>query len=272
MRAVIFSLILALAGPINALAWGPEGHRIVAEIAEQYLEPAVAGNVRTLLEMQNATHLAEVANWADQIRRERPETAPWHYVDIPIHPAPMPGVEGVNGYLPARDCPREACIVAQIDKLISQLQRDKQPSWPRLEALEFLVHFMGDIHQPLHAANDNDHGGNDVKVVFNGRKTNLHAVWDSGILEAAGVSGDERAYALRLARSITPEQLKRWRIGTGAWWADESHAIAVKVIYGTLPHGGALPDGYETVALPIVNEQLEKAGVRLAMVLNVVLQ
>jgi hypothetical protein len=256
----------------DAGAWGPEGHRIVAEIAEQYLEPETARQVREILDLQNATHLAEVANWADQIRRERPETAPWHYVDIPIHPAPMPGVEGVNGYLPARDCPREACIVAQIDKLISQLQRDKQPSWPRLEALEFLVHFMGDIHQPLHAANDNDHGGNDVKVVFNGRKTNLHAVWDSGILEAAGVSGDERAYALRLARSITPDQLKRWRFGTGAYWADESHAIAVEVIYGTLPHEGMLPDGYETVALPIVNEQLEKAGVRLAMVLNVVLK
>jgi hypothetical protein len=83
---------------------------------------------------------------------------------------------------------------------------------------------------------------------------------------------DERAYALRLARSITPEQLKRWRVGTGAWWADEGHGVAVKAIYGTLPHAGALPDGYETVALPIVDEQLEKAGVRLAMVRNVVLR
>ncbi len=187
---------------------------------------------------------------------------------VPVHPAPGEP----DGYASARDCPRGNCIVAEIDKLIFTLQHDKHPSWQRLEALKFLVHFMGDIHQPLHAADDHDRGGNDDAVTFMRRKTNLHAVWDSGILEAAGASGDERAYALRLARSITPEQLKRWRVGTGAWWADEGHGVAVKVIYGTLPHTGALPDGYETVALPIVDEQLEKAGVRLAMVLNVALR
>ncbi len=81
MRAVIFSLIFALVGPNNALAWGSAGHKIIAEIAEQYLEPETATPVRDLLGMQHATNLAEVANWADEIRRQRPETARWHYVD-----------------------------------------------------------------------------------------------------------------------------------------------------------------------------------------------
>jgi hypothetical protein len=272
LRAAALAIAFSATRPAGASAWGTEGHIIVAEIAEQYLEPAAAQHVRELLALQNATHLTDVANWADQIRRERPETAPWHFVDIPVHPAPITGVEDVDGYLAARDCSMQRCIVAQIDRLMVELQQKREVTWPRLEALKFVVHFMGDIHQPLHAADDHDRGGNDDAVVFMGRRSNLHAVWDSGILDAAGARGDERVYAARLARSITPDEFKRWRFGTAAYWADESHKIAVNVIYGTLPHVGALPDGYETVALPIVNEQLEKAGVRLAMVLNVALR
>jgi len=128
-----------------------------------------------------------------------------------------------------------------------------------------------DVHQPLHASNNDDRGGNEIKVVFLEHRTNLHAVWDTGIL-APAVRGDERAYALRLVKSITPAEIAKWRGGSAADWANESHAIAQRIIYGELPHEpGYLPSSYERAALPIVNEQLEKAGVRVAAVLNAVL-
>lgn len=263
----LFIVFALCAVATRANAWGSEGHRIVADIAEQYLEPGTARQVRELLILENTTTLAEVSTWADEVRPQRRETARWHFVDIPIHPpAGTP-----TAYDAARDCPRGDCIVAAIERFEAVL-RDKavQPR-DRLEALKFLVHVVGDIHQPLHCADDGDRGGNDVRVAFEGRQTSLHAVWDSGILAAAGI-GDERAYALSLARTITPAEAELWRGGTAADWANESYGIASRLIYGEWPHGaGTLPASYEQVAIPVVGGQLEKAGVRLASVLNHVL-
>ena len=127
-------------------------------------------------------------------------------------------------------------------------------------------------HQPLHASDNHDRGGNDIRVEFLGHRTNLHAVWDSSIL-APAVRGDERAYALRLAHTITPAELRAWQKGSPVDWANESHAVSVRAVYGELDHtAGPLPSSYESAALPIVNEQLEKAGVRLAWVLNAVVR
>ncbi len=258
-RSICLAILLCGSVPSQAFAWGAEGHRIVAEIAEQYLEPATARQVRDLLALDNATTLAEVANWADQIRPLRRDTAPWHFVDIPI---------SASGYDHARDCPHDDCVVAKIEQFAAELHNRELPPRMRLDALKFVVHFVGDVHQPLHASDDGDRGGNDIKVEFLGRRTNLHAVWDTGIL-ALAVQGDERAYALRLEHSITPADLARWRGGSPIDWANESHGIAVRVIYGELQHApGPLPESYEQAALPIVNEQLEKAGVRLAATLN----
>ena len=124
---------------------------------------------------------------ADQIRMQRPETAPWHYVNIPIHPAP----DEPSDYDATRDCPNDACVVAKIEQF-ERVLADRQVSQrQRLEALKYLVHFVGDVHQPLHTSNDHDRGGNEVPVTFMGRQTNLHAVWDTGIIEPA-VKGDGR--------------------------------------------------------------------------------
>lgn len=252
--------------PHDALAWGRDGHRIIADIAEQFLDPQAVRQVRALLAVENATALADVASWADDIRRQRPETARWHFVDIPVHPA----AGEPSGYDPARDCPRGACVVAKIVEFERVLTDREAPERQRLEALKFVVHFVGDVHQPLHAADDNDRGGNDVRVTFLGRKTNLHAVWDTGIIETAA-RGDDRGYALRLASGITAAERERWSQGTPAAWADEAHGVAVRSIYGTLPHAGVLPPSYAADALPLVDAQLERAGVRLAAVLNAAL-
>jgi hypothetical protein len=137
----------------------------------------------------------------------------------------------------------------------------------RLEALKYLVHFIGDVHQPLHASDNHDRGGNEVLVFFMGRQSNLHAIWDTGIIEPA-VKGDERGYAMRLTRNITQAELSQWSQGDPILWANESHDVATAAVYGELQHAGALPDSYEAQALPIVDKQLERAGVRLANVLN----
>jgi hypothetical protein len=256
------ALLSAHAEP--ARAWGSEGHHIISDIAEQYLEPATARQVHELLALENVTALAVVSMWADDIRAQRPETAPWHYVNIPINPP--------DGTPPAydarRDCPSGDCVVARIGAFETVLRNKQAPPRQRLEALKFLIHLVGDINQPLHCADNQDRRGNEVNVDFIGLRTNLHAVWDSGILGAAHIR-DERAYALELAHSISPAEAEKWRSGTPADWADDSYGVARNLIYGVWPHDpGALPESYEQKGIYVVQVQLEKGGVRLAAVLN----
>jgi nuclease S1 len=262
MRELLATLVLLLSSA-QAFAWGYTAHHVIAEIAEQFLGPQTVHKVRALLEVENVTTLAEVSTWADEIRTQHPETAPWHYVDIPIHPAQG----GVEGYDRSRDCPHDDCVVAKVVQFEGVLSDQQLPDRQRLEALKYIVHFLGDLHQPLHVSNDNDRGGNEIPVTFMGQPTNLHAVWDTGIIEAA-VRGDERGYAIKLAQAITPDELARWTNGDPVSWANEGYRIAVSSIYNELPHSGTLPDDYEAKALPIVNQQIQRAGVRLAKVLN----
>jgi S1/P1 Nuclease len=263
LKMLLIALVLFVLSPIEAFAWGYTGHRVITEITEQFLEPDPARKVRDLLAIENVTTLAEVSTWADQTRVQRPETKPWHYVNIPVHaPAGEP-----SGYDAVRDCPADACVVAKIGQFERVLADQQASPRQRLEALKYLVHFVGDVHQPLHTSDDHDRGGNDVPVTFMGRQTNLHAVWDTDIVETA-MKGDERSYALRLTRNITQPELSQWSQGDVISWANESHEIATSAIYSELPHAGILPDSYEAQALPIVNEQLERAGIRLAKVLN----
>jgi hypothetical protein len=262
MNFLVIFLALTVIPP-KALAWGYEGHRIIAEIAEQFLEPQTAHQVRELLALENVTTLADVSTWADEIRLQRRETAPWHYVNIPIT---LPTGEPAT-YDASRDCPKDACVVSKIEQFERELKNRQLPERQRLEALKYIVHFVGDAHQPLHVSNNHDRGGNDDPVIFLGLPTNLHAVWDSAII-APAVKGNERAYALQLVQNITQEQRQRWSEGGVISWVNEGHEIAARVIYGELPYTGQLPDDYETKALPIVNEQLQRAGVRLAAILN----
>ena len=266
-KASTVAVLLILGSCQNALAWGIEAHRVVAEIAEQYLEVTTAKQVRELLSLENVTTLADISFWADQIRMQRGETARWHFVDIPIRPEP--GTPAA--YDSSRDCPQGNCVVAKINEFAAVIANREAPLPQRLEALKFVVHFVADIHQPLHCANNNDAGGNGILVEFNGRRTNLHAVWDTDILGPA-VQGDERGYARKLAGSISETEAALWRGGSPEDWANESYRIAAGVIYAHTPEtSGVLPASYETDMLPIVNDQLRHAGVRLAAVLNAAL-
>ena len=149
----------------QALAWGPEGHAIIAEIAEARLEPAARTQVAQLLSLEDHQHLDEVASWPDAVRPRRPETAPWHFVDIPLT---------ATAYDANRDCVGGDCVVAQIQRFAAVLGDRNAAPQDRLEALKFLVHFVGDIHQPLHCETDltnfpppqGDRGGNDIHLTY----------------------------------------------------------------------------------------------------------
>ena len=256
-----------------AQAWGPVGHEVVAYIAEDNLSPSAKTKIGQILGPN--TSLADVANWADEIRRSRSKTASWHFIDIPDR-------QQVTEADEFRFCPNGNCVVDQINGEIALLKNPSENSKKKLEALKFLIHFMGDLHQPLHCADDGDRGGNEKEVRYKtpgsrsarGRKIKLHAFWDH--LIEVKTKEDPRELATKLEGQITSPEKKKWRSGSTADWAWESYMIAKKDIYSEFsagptrdPDGIQLPKDYYTPKMRgIVNVQLEKGGVRLGKVLE----
>ena len=266
-KTLIVSAALFVCTLAPASAWDKTGHQTVAQIAAARLTPAAAAAVSDLLDAKDArAGMTEVAAWADQIRRDRRETGPWHYVDIPI---------SADGYDAARDCKGDDCIVAQINKEIAIVKDTTLLRPVRAEALKFLIHFVGDVHQPLHAADNQDKGGNKIAVTAGAKRTNLHAVWDSAMVGAIG--NDPATIAALLSSKIPPEAAAAWAGGTPEQWANESFLIAKTKIYPQFPGSGGtlapivLPDSYPASFGPITAMQLAKAGIRLAAVLNAAL-
>lgn len=256
--ALIFLLLFA---PAPAFAWGAEGHEIIAAIALRELSPMARLQAASLL--GGDAMLIHDANWADEVREQRSETGRWHYVDIPL---------GAPGYDPRRDCRAGGCVVARIDNDRRVLGDSRASRQMRVEALRFLIHFVGDIHQPLHAVDNNDKGGNAVRVTMPGERTNLHRVWDGEVVEALGADADMIAGSID--RTITPAQRRSWQAGTPADWANESYRIARDEIY-PMARGRRtmrLPASYPRAESPVVRQQLARAGVRLAWLLNAALR
>ena len=241
----------------QGLAWGPQGHRIVGAIAEFHLEPEVRARI---LREFNIKHLDDVANWADEIKRHRKDTRSFHYTNID---------GSSHRYNQSRDCPRKACVTEKIKEYAGRLQNQASPPGVRLEAFKFLVHLVGDVHQPMHLGNSKDRGGNDIRVLFQGKRTNLHAVWDHGLIDRNGKTLLQ--YARFLNRGVTPEQARRWIGGTPEDWTDESRALVLKHGYA-ISEGGRLTPRYLEQGRRVVAEQLKKVGVRLADFLNRILQ
>jgi hypothetical protein len=253
--AIPFLLLFAPASP--ALAWAPEGHQIVAAIALGELTPAARAQVAALLGGENAMVLD--SSWADEIRQQRPQTVTWHYVNIEI---------GLPGYDAARDCPGGDCVVAQIAS-DARILRDSHASRPaKAEALRFLIHFVADVHQPLHTADRQDKGGNNVMVRLGGKRLSLHQVWDQDVVVAMG--NDFGRVAAEIDRGLTPGQKAQMRVGTPQAWANESFHLAEREIYARLPERRTirLPDDYAGRESGVVRLQLARAGLRLAAVLN----
>jgi hypothetical protein len=157
--------------PQDVDAWGSVGHRVLARVAASRLSTHTRQEVKTLL---SGRSLAAVSTLPDEWRTTtRPETAPWHFVDIP---------KSETTYDPARDCQNGDCVIEAIARQQAILSDHTKTKKARTEALIFLVHLVGDVHQPLHCADDHDRGGNEVQVQFFGIDDNLHAVWDSSLI------------------------------------------------------------------------------------------
>lgn len=244
----------------QALAWGRDGHRIVADLAQRQLRPAALAEARRLLAAEPDPSLMAVSNWVDQLRDTDPSlgdrTIRWHFIDFP---------RGDCSFVPARDCPDGQCVVAAINRNFLVLADRRRSDGERAVALKFLVHFVGDAHQPLHAAFRDDHGGNDFQISYRGQGGNLHMLWDVGIIESRGLEAG--AYATLLSRQpALPFDATRRSDRPAVDWALESCRIVAGPDFYPASH--RLDEAYVERNRVVVELRLRQAGARLADMLN----
>lgn len=308
--SLLLGAILSL--PASARAWGCEGHQVIALVAEKHLtaharamvekiltESPIDPNLNRYCKEGGIDAIADGSTWADDIRTQRPETAPWHYIDIPL---------GANHREVQKYCdPKVSCVTRAVNDQLAVLRSSSADEQRRADALRYVIHFVGDLHQPLHAATNNDEGGNCVPVAFfdelpqlrnpqtESYAPNLHGVWDTNILAKATTGTTVDQVAAELDHSFS-KNIARWQKGAVNLdaWAWESYQLAAKDVYGKLPvhisaetprpvmsctddnHISArmlklnerLANPYQNMAAPFVRERLAQAGARLAFLLN----
>lgn len=235
----------------NAFAWGAEGHRLIAEQAQQMLNPAARSAVDRLLAAEPGATLVSISTWPDEARS--PATARWHYVNF----QPEFGC----AYAARRDCPGGACVVGAIERQAAILA-SRRPDASRLKALKYVVHFVGDVHQPLHAGLAADKGGNKYQVRFLGKGSNLHSVWDSQMLRSWPGGID----ALRAEVRSAARRTRSTPLSPPALWAEESCRVVNAP--GFYPRRHVLDGAYTRQMTPVMAERLAEAAARLAAVLN----
>jgi hypothetical protein len=244
------------------LAWGRLGHRVTSRIAEKYLNPKAKEAIKALL--NEGETLVDASTWADQHRRERPKTAPWHYVEVPLD-------EPAYDSKWSADEPKKGCVVDKIAEFRATLKDTTKTVEEKRFALRFLIHLVGDMHMPMHVGDNHDRGGNDTQVRWFDRGTNMHSLWDSGIIDHAHKS--EATWLIDLGELDTDANRAKAMDGKVEDWATES-LLAARAAYqvpGTdrrIKPGEKLGDAYFDKGLPVVRERLYRGGVRLAMVLN----
>jgi hypothetical protein len=208
---------------------------------------AALANARDLLD---GSTIDAVASWADEYRRDHRETGPWHYIDIPLADSKIDL---------ARECPNGDCVIAKTEHFLAVLKDPNAGRDAKAEALKFVIHFIGDLHQPLHDEDDGDKGGNTRHVIFEGHPDNLHWVWDTGLLQH--INRNPAAFAAELESRITPQDQVEWQKGSIEDWVMEGHRFAQTVAYGDLSNENPAPitAEYERRAEPVIELQLEKA-------------
>jgi hypothetical protein len=290
-----------------AFAWGCKGHQTVALIAERHLAPEARQYLESLLRANpidselkrycgnfNGSLFADSSTWPDEVRNTR-NNGPWHYIDIPRGASRGP----IESY-----CGDRGCILRAITDQLAILKDARAVSGKRAEAVRYLIHFIGDLHMPLHAATNNDEGGNCVPVQYFRRvpqkqshsySPNLHSLWDTTIVERDMEGADPREYADFLEKSFAHDFAGWQNAGIHVDdWAWESHDLAQSVVYGKLrpkdpvekfvPVDACTDDNnvgermlqthfavgakYQDAAALVIEKRLAQAGVRLAMVLN----
>ncbi|HEY4289310.1 MAG TPA: S1/P1 nuclease [Puia sp.] len=250
--------IAFLSVSILLVSWGVTGHRTVGKIAENHLTANAKTAVHDLL---GAETLADVSTWADEVRNEPAYkmTGSWHYINLPLGLSYSDFQKKVEGM-------SEANVYSALRQQ-EQILTDKSTTREqKIVALKFVVHFVGDLHQPMHVSRAEDKGGNSIQLNYNGRGTNLHSVWDSKLIEHEG--GDYQQLAAKYDHPSAAE-IKQWQSDPMIKWIWESYTISSK-LYAEVDamKSRSIDDSYYTAHIGIVHERLEQAGVRLAGVLN----
>lgn len=254
MRNAVASLLLALT-VLPAYAWGPLGHNAIAGLAQERLSAPVQQEIRALLQPDHESTLVDVATWADDLRDTDPgrfrNTGKFHYVNF-------------SGdrcrYEAGRDCRDGECVVGAIERYTAILADRSRPRAERADALRFVTHFIADVHQPLHASYKRDKGGNTVQLRYGRENWNLHAVWDSLILNSTRRRWPE--YASLLARGLAAADAS----GGPVQWAEEScRAVRDDGVY---PDGDRLDDAWLARERPVAERRMQLAAVRLAAALE----
>lgn len=251
-----FASLLFLAGlawAIDASAWSGFGHRLVGELAERRLSPEARAQVRDLLRDEAEPTLAAVSPWPDRVREEPAYrwTAPLHYVRIHDRRC---------RYAASRDCEDGECVVGAIERYARELADTQLPRLQRAEALKFLVHFVADVHQPLHSGRRPDKGGNDFQISLDGEGTNLHSVWDYHILASAGRDFDAWMERLQVEPPV-PRGAKPAR------WAEASCRLTdAEGFYP--PRPGKLAPDYLERKRPLAEARIRAAAAELALMIE----
>jgi S1/P1 Nuclease len=285
-KSCLLAAAIAALGPAPAAAWGDLGHKVTALVAYRHLTPQAKLRLDALLAADTDSltppDFANRATWADKYRTTHRETAAWHFVDIEIDAPDLQsacfGFPTLGASQLASQGPAQDCVVNKIEEFAGELQGAATPPAERLLALKFLIHLVGDLHQPLHAADHDDRGGNCIGLSASAdrstaRAPNLHAYWDVAVVDAQGASAEQ--IADKLDAGISAALLNEWASGTARSWAMETFEIAHRDAYAlpSRPTCGtqgsvALRQEYEAEARKVAAVQLQKAAIRMASILN----
>ena len=249
----------------QSFSYGYIGHKIIALIAEQYLTETTKNKINQLLTDES---MSDVAGWADVVRNTtHKHTSTYHYVNIPISNI---------SYSKENHC-NEGCIIEAMEMYKAVLLDQQADYQEKIEALKFIIHFAGDIHQPLHCGDNHDRGGNDYKVIFLGDSLsnkekgwtyNLHNIWDTHILATRNLN--EHEYMEYLNKKTNLKQFKKYTDMNFVEWAEESAVYSRDYAYALFEKQGIVDEKYNKKALKIIDKQLITAGYRLAHLLNMI--
>ncbi|MFT3805674.1 S1/P1 nuclease [Arenimonas sp.] len=254
------SMFLLLLTPALACAWGKDGHRIVGELAQRQLKPAAQAEVSRLLAGEPEPSLAGIANWADELREQDPErtqpSSKWHYVNFPRNDC---------NYTPPRDCPDGNCAVNAINRQFLILSDKARSDTERREALKFLVHIVGDVHQPFHAGYRDDRGGNNYQIQYAGEGTDLHHIWDRSLIKSRGLTPGEYVLALEKQEPLPYDRTRMSDRPAVDWVTESCKLVQQGVLY---PPKHSIGEAYIAKHRPLAEQRLRQAGARLADMIN----
>ena len=243
---------------IILVSWGVTGHRAIGKIAADHLSPKAKAAVQDLL---GNSSLADIATWADEVRNQ-PEyrsTGPWHYVNLPLGLSYSEFQKKVEGMPEAN----VYSALLQQEQVLGSATTSREQ---KIEALKFIVHFVGDLHQPMHVSREEDKGGNTIQLNYEGKGTNLHSLWDSRLIEHEGLTYEQIAEKYGQA---SPAQIRQWQSDPLIKWIWESYEISSQ-LYAEVDamKTRSIDDSYYQAHISIIHERIEQAGIRLAGVLN----